>query len=98
MSLSKDDFIHWGQRLIFLSLLVFGVACSGSEADEPTESAETGVVEIADSPPEEPTDTPVAAPPTLTPAPPTLTPVPPTPTPPLAALVNGDPITLAAYQ
>ena len=98
MSLSKDDFIRWGQRLIFVSLLVFGVACSGSESAEPTESAETGEAEISLSPPEEPTDTPLAAPPTPTLAPPTPTPIPPTPTPPLAAMVNGDPITLADYQ
>lgn len=96
MSLSQDIYTRWGQRLLLLSLFIFGVACSNSEPEpeEPTLPAETAV-----SIPDAPTSTPLPAPPTLTPLPPpTLTPIPPTPTPPLAALVNGDPITLSDYQ
>lgn len=101
MSYSKDTFSYFGVLPILLVAALVGSACSGSGSGEPvgeaqmTLAAATLQAALAAA---EPTDIPTPLPDTPTPFPPTLTPPPPTPTPPLAALVNGEGITLADYQ
>ncbi|MFK7802765.1 MAG: peptidylprolyl isomerase [Anaerolineae bacterium] len=96
MSYSKDSLARLKGLPYLLVLLFFGAACSGAESVDPalTSTAE-GVTELVDAPTTVPTAVPVA---TAIPETPTPLPPPATPTPPLAALVNGEPITLASYQ
>jgi len=91
MSYSTNDLFRFRfLPILLIALAISFAACSGGE-DEAALTAEAAQPL--------PTVAPTAIPHTPTPLPPpTATPIPPTPTPPLAALVNGEPITLAKYQ
>ena len=85
---------RFSSLVLFLALLVTGVACT----EDPLPTAAPTLSAPAVTPTTVPNDQ--AAPPATTPTNIAPTAVPPTPTPsePLAALVNGQPITLAKYE